>query len=37
VSEFADTNVYALDWMKQIKEAVKEGVAVKVVILRLVE
>lgn len=36
VSEFAEINVYSMDWMKQIASAVREGIAVRLVVMRKV-
>ena len=37
LSEFADINIYSLDWLKQLPTAVKEGQPVRIVLLRKTE
>lgn len=37
LSEFGEINIYSLDWKKQIAGAVKEGEAVRLVVMRKVE
>ena len=37
LSEFDEINIYSLDWQKQIPGVVKEGIALKVVVMRKVD
>ena len=37
LSEMGEVNIYSMDWQKQIAGVVREGIALKVVVMRKVD